>query len=167
MLNKTMFSLFYHSCRHDSFSNSEISLEQKSSEDAFKDIVTDSSSSSLSHTSASPSFFLQGRLTNAPFSAPCGSMALTPSSSSPLRHCATSVFQFDNPFSSTSLEATSEGQPPPPRPPKPNHPSEQQSDERAFRLRPLSAQHFSSHAALFPRRTSLSSLDHFRIGKSS
>ncbi|XP_010748327.2 GRB2-associated-binding protein 3 isoform X2 [Larimichthys crocea] len=107
--------------RHNSFSNSEISLEQKSSDDAAKDIIpspplyTDSSASSISHASPSPSLFPHGRLTNPPFSAPCTSMALPTSSSSPLRHCATNVFQFD-------------------------------------------------HAALFPRRTSLSSLDHFIIG---
>ncbi|XP_073335791.1 GRB2-associated-binding protein 3 isoform X2 [Pagrus major] len=150
------------SVRLDSFSNSEISLEQKSSEDAFKDIVpsplyTDSSASSISHPSPSPSLFAHGRLANPPFSAPS-------SSSSPLRHCATSVFQFDKPYSSTSFEATSDGQTPPPLPPKPNHSSEQLSDIVAHRLRPMSARQFPSHASLFPRRTSLSSLDHFRIG---
>ncbi|XP_070700376.1 GRB2-associated-binding protein 3 isoform X2 [Pempheris klunzingeri] len=157
--------------RHDSFSNSEISLEQKSSDEAVKDIVpsplfyTESSSSSVSHASPSPSLFLHGRLTNPPFSAPCIPMALPASSSSPLRHCATSVFQFDKLYSSASSEATSERQTPPPLPPKPNHLSEQLGDEEAHRPRPMSARHFSSHTALFPRRTSLSSLDHFRIGE--
>ncbi|XP_041808266.1 GRB2-associated-binding protein 3 [Chelmon rostratus] len=155
--------------RHDSFSNSEISLEQKSSDEAVKDIVpsplyTDSSSSSISHPSPSPSLFLHGRLSNPPLSAPCASMALPSSSSSPLHHCATSVFQFDKLYSSASLEATSDRQTPPPLPPKPNHPSEQKSDESAHKPRPMSARHFSNHAALFPRRTSLSGLDHFRIG---
>ncbi|XP_042355228.1 GRB2-associated-binding protein 3 [Plectropomus leopardus] len=156
-------------CRNESFSNSEISLEQKSSDDAVKDIVpsplyTDSSSSSISHASHSPSVFLHGRLTNPPFSAPCTSMALPSSSSSPLRHCATSVFRFDKPYSSASFEATSDRQTPPPLPPKSNHLSEPQSDEGAHRPMATSAQHFSNHAALFHRRTSLSSLDHFRIG---
>ncbi|XP_070838685.1 GRB2-associated-binding protein 3 isoform X2 [Chaetodon trifascialis] len=155
--------------RRDSFSNSEISLEQKSSEDALKDIVpsplyTDSSSSSISHMSPCPSLFPHGRLTNPPFSAPCTSMALPSSSSSPLHHCATSVFQFDKLYSSASFEATSDRQTPPPLPPKPNHPSEQKSDEGAHKLRPMSARHFSNNTAFFPRRTSLSSLDHFRIG---
>ncbi|KAM9348041.1 LOW QUALITY PROTEIN: GRB2-associated-binding protein 3 [Symphorus nematophorus] len=155
--------------RLDSFSNSEISLEQKSSEDAVKDIVpsplyTDSSSSSISHASHSPSLFLHGKLTNPPFSAPCTSIALPSSSSSPLRHCATSVFQFDKPYSSASFDATSDRLTPPPLPPKPNHSSEQLSDEGAHRLRSMSARHFSNHSALFPRRTSLGSLDHFRIG---
>ncbi|XP_070773838.1 GRB2-associated-binding protein 3 isoform X2 [Enoplosus armatus] len=155
--------------RHDSFSNSEISLELKSSDDAVKDIIpsplyNDSSSSSISHASPSPSLFPHGRLTNPPFSAPCTSMALPSSSSSPLCHSATSVFQFDKPYSSASLEATSDRQTPPPLPPKPNHLSEQLSDEGAHRPRAMIARHFSSHTALFPRRTSLSSLDHFRIG---
>ncbi|XP_022601654.1 GRB2-associated-binding protein 3 isoform X4 [Seriola dumerili] len=154
--------------RHDSFSNSEISLEQKSSDDAVKDIVpsplyTDSSPS-LSHASPSPSLFPHGKLTNPPFSAPCTSMALPSSSSSPLRHSATSVFQFDKPYSSASFEATNDRQTPPPLPPKPNHLSEQLSDEGAHKQRAMSVRHFSSHAALFPRRTSLSSLDHFRMG---
>ncbi|XP_029304844.1 GRB2-associated-binding protein 3 isoform X4 [Cottoperca gobio] len=156
--------------RHDSFSNSEISLEQKSSDDAFKDVVpsplyTNSSSSSIFQ--ASPSLFLHGRLTNPPFSAPCTSMALPSSSSSPLRHCATSVFRFDKLYSSASFEATIDRQTPPPLPPKSNNLSEQLSDEGAHRLRTESALHFSNPAALCVRRTSLSSLDHFRIDADS
>lgn len=150
--------------RHDSFSNSDISLEQKSSDDAVKDICTECSSSSISHASPSPCLFPSGRLTNPPFSAPCISLALPSSSSSPLHHCATSVFQFDKPYSSASFEATGDKQTPPPLPPKPNHLSEQLSDEGAHRPRAMSALHFSSNSALFPRRTSLSSLDHIRIG---
>ncbi|XP_068188246.1 GRB2-associated-binding protein 3 isoform X2 [Antennarius striatus] len=148
---------------HDSFSNSEISLEQKSSDDSFKDIVpsplyTDSSS----HTSPSPSLFPQGRLSNTPLSAPCTFMALPSPSSSPLSHCTTNFFQFDKLYASTSFDATNERLTPPPLPPKPNHSSEQLSDDGALSLRPLSARRFSSHTGLFPRRTSLSSLDHFR-----
>ncbi|XP_051793729.1 GRB2-associated-binding protein 3 isoform X2 [Acanthochromis polyacanthus] len=153
--------------RHDSFSNSDISLEQKSSDDAVKDICTDCSSSSISHPSPSPCLFPSGRLTNPPFSAPCISIALPSSSSSPLHHCATSVFQFDKPYSSASFEATGDKQTPPPLPPKPNHLSEQLSDEGAQRPRAMSTLHFSSNGTLFSRRTSLSSLDHIRIGKSS
>lgn len=170
MFDKYSVFILFHICRHDSFSNSEISLEQKSSDDAVKDIVpsplyTDSCSSSISHASPSPSLFPHGRLTNPPpFSAPCPSLALPSSSSSPLCHCAASVFQFDKPYSSAPFEVTSDRQTPPPLPPKPNHLSEQPSDEEAHRPRPMSARQFSSHAALFPRRTSLSGLDHFRIG---
>ncbi|KAF3705886.1 GRB2-associated-binding protein 3 [Channa argus] len=154
--------------RHDSFSNSEISLEQKSSDDAVKDIVTlplctDSSSPSMSHGGPSPSSFPHGILTNPPFSAPCTSIVLPSSSSSPLHHCGANVFQFDKPFSSTSFETMSDKQTPPPLPPKPNHLSEQLSEERVFK-RALSEQHFSSNAAIFSRRTSVSSLDHFRLG---
>ncbi|KAF0038181.1 hypothetical protein F2P81_008665 [Scophthalmus maximus] len=123
--------------RHNSFSNSDISLEQKSSDDAVKDIVpsplfTDSSLS-ISHASPGPALFPHGRLINPPFSAPCTSVALPPSSSSPLRHCATSVFQFDRPYSSPSSEATGDRQTPPPLPPKPNHLPEQLSDEGAHK----------------------------------
>ncbi|XP_049448561.1 GRB2-associated-binding protein 3 isoform X2 [Epinephelus fuscoguttatus] len=157
-------------CRNESFSNSEISLEQKSSDDAaVRDTVpsplyTDSSSSSISHASPSSSVFLHGRLSNLPLSAPCTSMALPSSSSSPLRHCATSVFRFDKPYSPASFEATSDRQTPPPLPPKSNHLPEQLSDEGAHRPRVTSAQHFSNHTALLLRRTSLSSLDHIRTG---
>ncbi|XP_060911550.1 GRB2-associated-binding protein 3 isoform X2 [Labrus mixtus] len=156
--------------RLDSFSNSESSLEQKSSDDAVKDIApsplfTDSTSSCISHAhSPTPPVFIHGRLTNPPFSAPCTSLALPASSSSPLRHCATSVFQFDKLYSSASFEAMSDTQTPPPLPPKPNHLSEQLSDEGLNKPRGMSTQHFSSHSVLFPRRTSLSSLDHLRIG---
>ncbi|XP_063344685.1 GRB2-associated-binding protein 3 isoform X2 [Pelmatolapia mariae] len=150
--------------RHNSFSNSEISLEQKSSDDGVKDICTDSSLSSISHTSPSPSLFPHGRLSNPPFSAPCTSIALPSSSSSPLHHCATSVFQFDKPHSPAMFEATGDKLTPPPLPPKPNHLSEYASDEGLQRTRAMSARHFSSNAGFFPRRTSLSGLDHFKLG---
>lgn len=154
-------------CRYDSFSNSEISLEQKSLEDAAKDVIpsplfADSSSLSMSQPSPSPSLFL-----HPPFSAPCTSLAFPASSSSPRLQCATSVFQFDKPPLSASFETTGGTLTPPPLPPKLCLPSEQQSVEGTCRLRPLSAQHFSSHNAFFPRRTSLSGLDHFRIGMQS
>ncbi|XP_068457520.1 GRB2-associated-binding protein 3 isoform X2 [Clinocottus analis] len=154
--------------RDDSFSNSEISLEQKSSDEAFKDIVpsplyTNSSSSSIFHASPSPSLLLHARSTNPPFSAPCTSMSLPSSSSSPLRHCAASVFKFDKPYSAASCETTNDRQTPPPLPPKSNHLSEQLTDDGAHRLKATSVQHFSNLNPLFPRRTSLSGLDHFRI----
>lgn len=147
--------------RQESF-NSDHSLEQRSSEDTHRDIVpsplyTDSSSS-LSYASPSPCVFSHCRLSHPPFSAPCPSVVLPCSSSSPLpRHCATSVFQFD-----TTFDAASEGLTPPPLPPKPGHAPEQPSEKEPHRPRALSARHFSSQSSLFSRRTSLSSLDHFR-----
>lgn len=148
--------------RHDSFSNSENSLDQRSSEDAHRDIVpsplyTDSSSSSMSYPS--PCLLSHSRMSNPPFSAPCSSMSLPCSSSSPLpRHCATSVFQFD------TFDAATERLTPPPLPPKPNHVPDHFSEDGRHRPRAMSARHFPSHCALFPRRTSVSSLDHFRPG---
>ncbi|XP_029375166.1 GRB2-associated-binding protein 3 isoform X2 [Echeneis naucrates] len=153
--------------RRDSFSNSEISLEQRSSDDAAKDIVPSplctNSSPSIPRASHSPSLFPHGRLTNPPFSAPCNSMALPSSSSSPLHHCATSVFQFDKLYSS-SFEATSDRHTPPPLPPKPNHLSDQLSDEGTQKQKTMCVRHFSSYSAPFSRRTSLSSPEHFRMG---
>lgn len=168
--NATVCFHFSRICRHGSFSNSDVSLEQKSSDDTVKDIVPSppytNSSPSNSHASPSPSLFPHGRLANPPFSAPCNSVALPSSSSSPLRHSATSVFQFDKPYPSSSFEATSDRLTPPPLPPKPNHLSEQLGDEAARKPRAMSVRHVSNHSALFPRRTSLSGLDHFRMGKS-
>ncbi|XP_028323456.1 LOW QUALITY PROTEIN: GRB2-associated-binding protein 3 [Gouania willdenowi] len=146
--------------RHDSFSSSELSLERRSSEEAFKDVCAGLSSSSTSHISPSPSLLLHGRLApHPPFSAPCTSF-----SSSPLRHCVKSVFLFDKPY---SFEVTCDGQTPPPLPPKPNHPPELLSDEGAHRLRTKTTRQISSNTVLFPRRTSLSSLDRFSLGKTN
>ncbi|XP_034034646.1 LOW QUALITY PROTEIN: GRB2-associated-binding protein 3-like [Thalassophryne amazonica] len=154
--------------RHDSSSNSEISLEQKSSDDAIKDIApspfcTDSSSSSVSHASPSPCLFASGRLANHCFSAPC--MPLPSSTSSPLpHHCASSVFQFDKPYSSASFEAAGDRQTPPPLPPKPNHLSEQLNEERAYSRKIMPAPPFSDPTAMISRRISFSGLEHFRTG---
>lgn len=149
--------------RHDSFSTSDISLEQKLSDDAAKEFLAESTSPSFSHTS--PPILPHGLLSNPPFSAPCTFSALPSSSSSPLHHCAASVFQFDMPYSSALLEAACDAQTPPPLPPKPSHLSELLNDGRGQRSRTLCAQHFQASGHLFPRRTSLSSLDHFRTGE--
>lgn len=152
-------------CRCDSFSNSDISLEQKSLDDTIRDLWTESSSSSISHLSQSPCG--HRRVPNSPFSAPCSFSVLPSPTSSPLRPCITDVFQFDRPFSSTSFEAAGDLQTPPPLPPKPCHLSEQQSDGGAPRLRTTSLQQFPGNIPLFCRRTSLSSLDHLRMGNPS
>uniref|UniRef100_A0A3P9LJ60 PH domain-containing protein n=1 Tax=Oryzias latipes TaxID=8090 RepID=A0A3P9LJ60_ORYLA len=146
----------------DSFSNSDISLEQKPLDDTIRDLWTESSSSSISHLSQSPCG--HRRVPNSPFSAPCSFSVLPSPTSSPLRPCITDVFQFDRPFSSTSFEAAGDLQTPPPLPPKPCHLSEQQSDGGAPRLRTTSLQQFPGNIPLFCRRTSLSSLDHLRMG---
>ncbi|XP_061608386.1 GRB2-associated-binding protein 3 isoform X2 [Phyllopteryx taeniolatus] len=149
-------------CRHSSFSNSETSLEHKSTEDVLKDIVpsppcgASSSFHCISQFGLSPK---PGGLANPPLSAPCAALA-PPSSSSPLRLCAVSVFQFDQPYPRASFEAADDRRTPPPLPPKPNH----LSDEGVRRPRAMSARHFPKHLALLSRRTSLSSLDHFTIG---
>ncbi|XP_017291020.1 GRB2-associated-binding protein 3 [Kryptolebias marmoratus] len=142
-------------CSRDSCSTSDISLEQKLSDDAAKE----SSSSSISHLS--PLRVPHGMLSNPPFSAPCTFSVLPSSSSSPLHPCAANVFQFDN--SSALFEAAGDAQTPPPLPPKPNHLAELLNDGRGQRSRTLCTQHFQASAPLFPRRTSLSSLDHFRM----
>uniref|UniRef100_A0A3P9IWG9 PH domain-containing protein n=1 Tax=Oryzias latipes TaxID=8090 RepID=A0A3P9IWG9_ORYLA len=146
----------------DSFSNSDISLEQKSLDDTIRDLWTESSSSSISHLSQSPCG--HRRVPSSPFSAPCSFSVLPSPTSSPLRPCITDVFQFDRPFSSTSFEAAGDLQTPPPLPPKPCHLLEQQSDGGAPRLRTTSLQQFPGNIPLFCRRTSLSSLDHLRMG---
>ncbi|KAM4726941.1 GRB2-associated-binding protein 3 isoform 2-T2 [Anableps anableps] len=150
--------------RQDSFTNSDISLEQRLLDEAAKDTHADSSSSSISQMSHSPSLYSNGRMSNAPFSAPCNFPVLPSSSSSPLHHCAPSVFQFDKPFSPIPFEATVDTQTPPPLPPKPSHLSELLSNGGAHRSKTFSPQHFPVSMPVFSRRTSLSSLDHFTMG---
>ncbi|XP_015246933.1 PREDICTED: GRB2-associated-binding protein 3 isoform X1 [Cyprinodon variegatus] len=148
--------------RQDSFSNSDISLEQRLSDEAAKDAHAESSSSSFSHMSPSPSLYSNGRM--APFSAPCSFPVLPSSSSSPLHHCAANVFQFDKPFPSSPFEAAGDAQTPPPLPPKPSHLSELLNNGVAHRSKTFYAQHLPVSAPVFSRRTSLSSLDHFTMG---
>lgn len=92
-------------------------------------------------------------------------MAVTSSSSPPLPpHCASSIFQFDKPYSSASFEATADRQTPPPLPPKPSHFSEQLNNEGAHRLQAMSANQPSGHTLLIPSGISLSGLDRLGIG---
>uniref|UniRef100_A0A667YMN9 PH domain-containing protein n=1 Tax=Myripristis murdjan TaxID=586833 RepID=A0A667YMN9_9TELE len=155
---------------HDSFSNSENSLEQKSSDDTDKDIIpspvcTKSASFSFSHAGPFPSLVNHRGLINPPLSAPSTLMAVTSSSSPPLPpHCASSIFQFDKPYSSASFEATADRQTPPPLPPKPSHFSEQLNNEGAHRLQAMSAHQPFGHTLLIPSGISLSGLDRLGIG---
>ncbi|XP_077596455.1 GRB2-associated-binding protein 3 isoform X2 [Stigmatopora nigra] len=153
-------------CRHSSLSNSDTSLKHVATDDAFKDTAPSpprgdfSSLHCICPFRLSPPPFAHGRSTNPPLSAPCG-VSAAPSSSSPLGRCATSVFQFDGPYSRASSEAAGdERQTPPPLPPKPDH----LSDQGLGRPRAMSARHLPKHPILLSRRTSLSGLDRFTIG---
>ncbi|KAM9788744.1 GRB2-associated-binding protein 3 [Neosynchiropus ocellatus] len=144
-----------------SFSTSEISLEQKS-EESVRDVTPSplrSESCCIPQFSPGPSLFPHPRLANPPLSAPCTSMTLPAATSSPQHHCASNVFKFDKPY---MLEATCETHTPPPLPPKPSHVSEKRTDGGCL-TRPVTLCQFLNHTAPFSRRTSLSSLDHFKI----
>ncbi|XP_056141379.1 GRB2-associated-binding protein 3 [Lampris incognitus] len=155
-----------------SFSNSEGSLEQKSSDSIMEDILSSTLytnfSSSLSHNGHSPSFFPCEGLANPPFSAPPWAFDRpyhVKSSSSPQpQHCASSVFQFDKLYSSVPLEAPADRQAPPPRPPKPSHNPEKLSNRGAHGSQAMSAQQLTDQPGLISRRITFSGLDQFRRG---
>lgn len=167
--------------RCDSFSNSERSLEQNSSDNTIEDSFssppcTGPSPSTLPHTGPCPSPFPltgpcpspfpHGRPTDPPFSAPCAPTfqdrpcEFSSSSSSPRTlHRTPDVFQFDKLYSSPMSEVKAEGQTPPPLPPKPGHLSESLADNGS-----LVSLGRGGPPAQLPRRISLSSLDYPRRG---
>ncbi|XP_057184631.1 GRB2-associated-binding protein 3 isoform X2 [Triplophysa rosa] len=139
--------------RSDSISNSERSFEHSSSE------YTEDVFSPASRIDSSPSSFLLGGASEPPFSAPCGPLSFSVSSS--LSSCLSSpvslrrppdVFRFDRPFC-----ITSDPQTPPPLPPKPTHLSDNHANDDTGRNQ--------VQPALLPRRTSLSGIEHFRRGE--
>ncbi|KAA0716692.1 GRB2-associated-binding protein 3 GRB2-associated binder 3 [Triplophysa tibetana] len=139
--------------RSDSVSNSERSFEHSSieyNEDVF---------SPASRIDSSPSSLHLGGASEPPFSAPCGPLSFSVSSS--LSSCLSSpvslrrppdVFRFDRPFC-----ITSDPQTPPPLPPKPTHLSDNHANDDTVRN--------PAQPALLPRRTSLSGIEHFRRGE--
>uniref|UniRef100_A0A8C5JEW6 GRB2 associated binding protein 3 n=1 Tax=Junco hyemalis TaxID=40217 RepID=A0A8C5JEW6_JUNHY len=158
--------------RCDSWSNSDRSLEQTSSDDVFVDslqsqpslyLVQPTSASAVQQvgaTAANPSVVSR----NTDISGPCSDF----SSSSPLLGTPLSPeFQADKsqkalPFGVTQLDVLSNT--PPPRPPKPTH----FSDRRGEELGALQNGHAGvcrAQVALVPRRISLSSLDNMRNWK--
>ncbi|XP_030648918.1 GRB2-associated-binding protein 3 [Chanos chanos] len=130
--------------RCDSFSTSERSLEQSSSENASEDIF-------CSPPRTDPSPFIFGGGADPPLSAQFGPASLSSLSSVFSSPCSVrpppDVFRFDRPFCATPDSLT-----PPPLPPKPTHLSDHHGDE-------------GGRPALLPRRVSLSGLEHFRRGE--
>ncbi|XP_012675006.1 GRB2-associated-binding protein 3 [Clupea harengus] len=106
--------------RCSSFTNSELSLEQSSSEMVVEDVFLPTLPASGPPSSASP--LLLGRALDTPFSAPCGQPPLCSSSatSSPRSlQQMPDIFRFDSPFCpsfDTHVSYT-----PPPLPPKPTN----------------------------------------------
>ncbi|XP_014120827.2 GRB2-associated-binding protein 3 isoform X1 [Zonotrichia leucophrys gambelii] len=158
--------------RCDSWSNSDRSLEQTSSDDVFVDslqsqpslyLVQPASAGAVQQVgaaAANPSVVSR----NTDISGPCSDF----SSSSPLLGTPLSPeFQADKsqkalPFGVTQLDVLSNT--PPPRPPKPTH----FSDRRGEELGALQNGHAGvcrAQVALVPRRISLSSLDNMRNWK--
>ncbi|XP_067113198.1 GRB2-associated-binding protein 3 isoform X2 [Osmerus mordax] len=156
--------------RCDSFSNSERSLEQNSSDNTIEDSFssppcTNPSPSPFPLTGSRLSPFPHARTSEPPFSAPCAPTFLdrpfdfsSSSSSPPNLHRTPNVFQFDKLYSSHLSEVSVEGQTPPPLPPKPVHLSEAPADEGARGS--LGAT--GGVPVPLPRRISLSSLDYPR-----
>ncbi|KAL0994229.1 hypothetical protein UPYG_G00119540 [Umbra pygmaea] len=149
--------------RCDSFSNSERSLEQNSSDTTTEDVFssplgTDASLSPFPHTGLSQCHFPH-MTHDPPFSAPCGP-ALSSSSPRTLHHIP-NIFQFDKPYSSVILDGLtppSDGLTPPPLPPKPIHLSEYFNDE-GFHGSSVGAGHrLTGQPVHIPRRISLSGL---------
>ncbi|XP_006632874.1 GRB2-associated-binding protein 3 isoform X1 [Lepisosteus oculatus] len=145
--------------RCNSWSNSERSLEQNSSDNAFEEV------------------FLSPLCPNQLFSplsstGPSDSPPSVPSSSTPLEKSphtvqhVPNIFQFDKPPSALSLEAGVECNTPPPRPPKPSRFSERRPDEPSPHIMLKNGDGaYALQPGIIPRRISLAGLDHVRRGE--
>lgn len=161
-------------CRCDSWSNSDRSLEQTSSDDVFVDSLQSQPSLYLVQPSSAGTVHQDGApLANPGTVSRNADVSGTPSdfsSSSPLLGTPlTPTFQIDKsqnalPYGVTQLDVLSNT--PPPRPPKPTHFSDRRGDEvGGGTLQNGHAGIYLAQVALVPRRISLSSLDNVRNWK--
>ncbi|NXA45953.1 GAB3 protein, partial [Nothocercus julius] len=171
--HNSVFGLFL-PCRCDSWSNSDRSLEQTSSDDVFVDSLQSQPSLYLVQPSSAGAVHQDGAPA-ANHAAISRSIDVTGascdfSSSSPLLGTPlTPTLQIDKsqnalPYGVTKLDVLSNT--PPPRPPKPTHFSDRRGEEPSTRA--LHNGHVGicrAQVALVPRRISLSSLDNVRNWK--
>lgn len=160
-------------CRCDSWSNSDRSLEQTSSDDVFVDSLQSQPSLYLVQPSSTGTVHQDGAPLANPNSTPRNVDISGPpsdfSSSSPLLGTPlTPTFQIDKsqnalPYGVTQLDVLSNT--PPPRPPKPTHFSDRRGDEVGGSAFQNGHAICRAQVALVPRRISLSSLDNMRNWK--
>ncbi|NXG70497.1 GAB3 protein, partial [Baryphthengus martii] len=159
--------------RCDSWSNSDRSLEQTSSDDVFVDSLQSPPSLYLVQLSSAGTVHQDGALLANPSTVSRNTDSGPPSdfsSSSPLLGTPlTPTFQIDKsqnvlPYGVTQLDVLSNT--PPPRPPKPTHFSDRRGDEvGGGALQNGHAGICRAQVTLVPRRISLSSLDNVRNWK--
>jgi hypothetical protein len=165
------FSSFSLPTRCDSWSNSDRSLEQTSSDDVFVEGLQPLPSSNLVHPSRHgngsqemPSMRPQAALIwnreiNGPSRDHLCSSPLLETSLNPTIHVDKN--QVSLPCGAKELDIISNS--PPPRPPKPRHLSERRQDEQLLWHGYRSSK--KPECTLVPRRISLSGLDHMRTWK--
>ncbi|XP_066570783.1 GRB2-associated-binding protein 3 [Amia ocellicauda] len=149
--------------RCNSWSTSERSLEQNSSDNTFEDVFLSplcpnqpfSPFPSLGPSESPPS--------NPPFDRPSDFASSSPLAISRLPD----VFQFDKPLPPVlPLEGSADGATPPPRPPKPSRFSERWKDDCSPHLMLKNGDGaYAVQPGIIPRRISLAGLDHVRRGE--